>query len=236
MELPPGGPTLVPASSGEPPRRRLDHARGLADAQNLAGDDRTRLDLRTHLALRRAGGRGSRIIFQDTNPREGFRDVSAHCWTVEMAHEEWRQTNVGTNLVLLESTRADLHGREWRYVQRLCHSDLLTLKGHSFMVNKASFSPDGSRIVTGSADGTPKVWDARRGACTLTLKGHNNIVWAASFSPDGARGVTGSYDYTAKIWHTAPINRQLALANRLGADLKNEDQRAEKAERLTVAQ
>ncbi len=55
-----------------------------------------------------------------------------------------------------------------------------------------SFSPDGSRIVTGSVDGTAKVWDARTGSALLDLKGHTGAVTSASFSPDGTRIVTGS--------------------------------------------
>jgi WD40 repeat protein len=35
-----------------------------------------------------------------------------------------------------------------------------------------AFSPDGTRIVTGSNDGTAKMWDARTGATLLDLKGH----------------------------------------------------------------
>jgi WD40 repeat protein len=35
----------------------------------------------------------------------------------------------------------------------------LTLKGHSGTVISVSFSPDGKRIVSGSADKTVKVWD-----------------------------------------------------------------------------
>ena len=89
-----------------------------------------------------------------------------------MAHQEWRENNVAATLALLDSTRADLRGWEWRYVHRLCHSDLLTLKGHTGTVTSASFSPDGSRIVTGSRDETAKVWDAKSGAEVLTLKGH----------------------------------------------------------------
>ena len=38
--------------------------------------------------------------------------------------------------------------------------DLLTLKGHDGRVDSVAFSPDGRRIVTGSADGTAKVWEA----------------------------------------------------------------------------
>jgi eukaryotic-like serine/threonine-protein kinase len=120
--------------------------------------------------------------------------------TIQVAHQDWRDNNVPATLALLESTRADLRGWEWRYVHRLCHSNLLTLKGHTGLVYSASFSPDGSRVVTGSYDQTAKIWDAKSGAVLLTLKGHGGPVRSASFSPDGSRIVTGSYDQTAKIW------------------------------------
>ena len=62
---------------------------------------------------------------------------------------------------------------------------------HRIRSRSASFSPDGSRIVTASTDKTAKVWDARTGAEVLTLKGHTGQVTSASFSPDGSRIVTG---------------------------------------------
>ncbi len=122
--------------------------------------------------------------------------------TMEVALQEWRDGNSDAALDMLEHTRTDLRGWEWRYVDRLCHSDLLTLKGHTSYVMAASFSPDGSRVVTASKDQTAKVWDARSGAELLTLKGHAHGVTSASFSPDGALIVTGSYDKTAKVWKT----------------------------------
>ena len=63
-----------------------------------------------------------------------------------------------------------------------------------------SFSPDGTRIVTGSFDQTAKVWDARTGTLLLDLKGHTDQVTSVRFSPDGTRIVTGSDDKTAKVW------------------------------------
>jgi hypothetical protein len=120
--------------------------------------------------------------------------------TMEVAHQEWRENNVAAAIALLEGTRADLRGWEWQYVYRLCHSDLLALKGHTGRVSWASFSPDGSRVLTASSDNTAKIWDANSGAELLTLKGHTDgLIWAA-FSPDGSRVLTTSWDHTAKVW------------------------------------
>jgi WD40 repeat protein len=49
-------------------------------------------------------------------------------------------------------------------------AEVLTLKGHTHSVSAASFSADGTRIVTGSGDQTAKVWDAKTGAEVLTPK------------------------------------------------------------------
>ena len=120
--------------------------------------------------------------------------------TIQVAHQEWRDGNITAARTLLDGTRADLRGWEWRYVHRLCHSDLLTLEGHTGGVQRVSFSPDGSRVLTASLDKTAKVWDARSGALVCTLGGHTSGVNAASFSPDGLKVLTASLDKTAKVW------------------------------------
>ncbi len=69
------------------------------------------------------------------------------------------------------------------------------LAGHS-----ASFSPDGTRVVTAS-DKTARIWNAAPGQPIAILKGHTDMVSAASFSPDSTRVVTASWDQTARIWN-----------------------------------
>ena len=71
----------------------------------------------------------------------------------------------------------------------------------------ASFSPDGSRIVTASNDRTARVWDAASGG-ELARFGDVN---SASFSPDRARIVTASGD-TARVWRIARTTQQLVDA------------------------
>src|SRR5206468_2908460 len=80
--------------------------------------------------------------------------------------------------------------------------ETLTLKGHTGSVHSVAFSPDGKRIVSGSADKTLKVWDATSGQETLTLKGHTGAVHSVAFSPDSKRIVSGSGDSgTLKVWN-----------------------------------
>jgi predicted oxidoreductase (fatty acid repression mutant protein) len=79
----------------------------------------------------------------------------------------------------------------------------LVLRGHEQYVQSASFSPDGSHIVTASWDKTARIWDAATAAEIAVLRGHDNVVWSAGFSPDGSRIVTASQDKTARIWDTA---------------------------------
>ena len=45
--------------------------------------------------------------------------------------------------------------------------------GHSREVTSVSFSPGGSRIVSGSQDKTVRVWDAVTGEVINTLTGHS---------------------------------------------------------------
>jgi len=83
---------------------------------------------------------------------------------------------------------------------RAADSELAVLSGHNKNVTFASYSPDGARIATASADTTARIWDARTGAQLIVLSGHVDRVYSAAFSPDGSRIVTASADKTARIW------------------------------------
>ena len=91
------------------------------------------------------------------------------------------------------------------------------LGGHSNWVTAVAWSPDGCHILTGSDDGTARIWDATTGDNTLTLT-HTDPVNAVAWSPDGCHILTASWDGTARIWdattgdntliltHTDPVN------------------------------
>jgi WD40 repeat protein len=89
---------------------------------------------------------------------------------------------------------------------------LRTLTGHTEIVFQSTFSPDGSTLLSGSLDGTARLWDVATGATLRTFVGHTASVYADAFTPDGRFAVTGGKDGTVRFWDvTAPAERDTLL-------------------------
>ena len=69
-------------------------------------------------------------------------------------------------------------------------------------VNAVAFSPDGTRVATGSEDGSARVFDAATGA-EISRLDHGGSVNTVAFSPDGTRVATGSEDGSARVFDAA---------------------------------
>jgi WD40 repeat protein len=87
---------------------------------------------------------------------------------------------------------------------------------HDVRVWAAAFNPDGTRIVTASANQRAQVWEWDAGSGKWKPVGaplrHDASVVDAVFSPDGALVVTASADGTARLWDAgtgAPIGEPL---------------------------
>ena len=58
-------------------------------------------------------------------------------------------------------------------------------KGHTGAITSLAYSPDGWTVVSGSHDGTIRIWDAQSGAAVgEPLTGHTGSVWSVAYSPD----------------------------------------------------
>ena len=77
-----------------------------------------------------------------------------------------------------------------------------------------AWSPDARHILTGSGDGTARIWDATTGDNTLTLKrARKEWITAVAWSPDARHILTASRDGTARIWDATTGDNTLTLTH-----------------------
>jgi WD40 repeat protein len=105
------------------------------------------------------------------------------------------------------------------------------MNAHSGVIWSVAFSPDGTKIVSGSFDKTIKVWDsgapspqnrpslAKTDALLACLadnldllsektNAHSGYVRSVAFVPDGTKIVSGSDDKTIKVWDMVKWSRK----------------------------
>ncbi len=87
---------------------------------------------------------------------------------------------------------------------------LQTLSCQSSAVYALAWSPDGSRLASGSFDGSIHLWEmqgrqaAQSGTATRILRGHSGLVWSVAFAPNGRTLASGSFDQTVNMRFSLP--------------------------------
>jgi guanine nucleotide-binding protein subunit beta-2-like 1 protein len=77
-----------------------------------------------------------------------------------------------------------------------------SLTGHAHFVQDLVVSSDGQFALSGSWDGTLRLWDLNFGTTTRRFVGHTKDVLSVAFSADNRQIVSGSRDKTIKLWNT----------------------------------
>jgi serine/threonine protein kinase len=83
-------------------------------------------------------------------------------------------------------------------IDRITQSNTLTV--HSDAVFSIAIFPDGEEFVSGSGDGTIKLWNLQTGELLYEFVGHSKEVVTTQISPNGQILVSGSRDGTVKLW------------------------------------
>ncbi|KAF8751083.1 WD40 repeat-like protein [Rhizoctonia solani] len=85
-----------------------------------------------------------------------------------------------------------------------CSSLLGPISAHKFGITSVAFSPTGSYVVSGSRDGTMRMWDSQTGQMLFgPFQYDNKWVESVAVSPDGAHILAG-FDYgTIHVWDAA---------------------------------
>ena len=87
---------------------------------------------------------------------------------------------------------------------RVSGKEIARLEGHQGPVIMGRFSPDGTRIVTTSADGTARLWHSDDGSLITTFRVPDQTVAHAVFSRTGDRVITTCSDGVVRFWILDP--------------------------------
>jgi WD40 repeat protein len=74
-----------------------------------------------------------------------------------------------------------------------------TFHGHTDVIGSLAFNSEGDRLVSGSADGSVRIWDVVSGLELLSLPGVRGPVYAVAVSPDGKR-IAAAVEGGVKLW------------------------------------
>ncbi|MCA9062889.1 MAG: protein kinase, partial [Planctomycetaceae bacterium] len=129
-------------------------------------------------------------------------------YQLALAHWDAKRTNSAR--VLLQNIPPEHRNIEWNLaLQRFRGSDV-TCYGHTKAVRAVAYSPDGLSIISGSSDGTIRIWDAATGSELRKYEAHAEHapldgVQHIAVSPDGTLVATSSgwQDPTIEILNLA---------------------------------
>jgi WD40 repeat protein len=139
-----------------------------------------------HVAIWGRDGRLIRTIPTDATGGIEYDSTGAHVVTVSAT---------GTTTIW--------HAADWTRIAVL---------GDSPAAIDVDVSPNGSRVATGNADGTVRIYDADTGALRLVLRGHPWWVSSVAFSPDGTKLASMSPG-EVRVW-ALDIDDLIAIAQR----------------------
>jgi WD40 repeat protein len=75
------------------------------------------------------------------------------------------------------------------------------LEEHKGVIYSLAWSPDGTKLASGSSDSTAKIWDLKTNKVVYSLKS-NGSVWGITWTPDGSRLITVGFDTNINLWNT----------------------------------
>ena len=159
-----------------------------------------------HMWVRRRVVRGEELEVGSGDHDQFTRAPVKHPWQIPATRQLSRRAAlvglttvliVGNSIawsLLLNSKRRQ--GSSGRALGTLLYID----RRHTGSVRAADWSPDGTRIASGSDDKTVLVWDAANGGHSFTYHGHASSVLTVAWSPDGRRIASGNSDGTVQVW------------------------------------
>ena len=96
--------------------------------------------------------------------------------------------------------------KEWGVPRKMLKGTFLLFLtfflGHAHFISDLALSQDSRYCLSGSWDGTLRLWDLKKGVTSRRFVSHTRDVLAVAFSPDNRQIASGGRDKNLKIWNT----------------------------------
>jgi len=122
---------------------------------------------------------------------------------IHAAYRAFAASDIPAAWHALDATPEVFRDWEWYYLRGQVDQSVLVLAGHEAAVADVSWSPDGSRLVSGSLDKTVRFWSVADRRCVRVRNDHEDMVFTVAYSPDGSMVASGSRDHTVRLWDAA---------------------------------
>lgn len=139
----------------------------------------------------------------------GHRSGKLGVWKTATGEWVFGFTAHSAPLEQITSSRADNHVVTWANGEALRIWDWRRGQLKASIPNVGSVEclaiiPDGSRLATGSTDGTVRLWDLSTGRELLLVGRHRQRVSSVSFSADGRHLTSSGLDHMLRFWEVGP--------------------------------
>jgi WD40 repeat protein len=153
--------------------------RHFVEMSQQLGIDATELDRSTTAS--------SRFSFEDDEPEIDITPL------LDMISEDLMSRDLMSDNLVSGELSGDLWSKPTWNLQQ-------TINAHSDWVRCLSFTPDGTKLASGSFDKTIKLWQLNTGKAIYTLADRLKGVFALAISPDGKLLASGSWNETVELW------------------------------------
>ena len=143
---------------------------------------------------------------------EQLADKRAYAANIAAAQAAISADDVATARQRLAAAAPNLRNWEWRYLSSRLDSSLATFRAHQHHVWSVDYGPDGSWLVSGSIDGTVKLWDVATGQVLRTMDVGERVRGVA-VAPDGRSVAVATEEGSLSVWGIPDGDRWMTVSS-----------------------